>query len=465
MFLFWCKRNITNMKLFNNKAILTLTLISVLSASAAAQESPKAEVMTLHDCMEYAVSNSTKMRIQSADRSDEQWLRRQAIMEAFTPTLSAQTYAYNQYGRNVDPETNTYINTTTFYNGYSVSGGITLFDGFKAVNNIKITGTSQKMGLSKEDQIRDEICLATIEAYCNVLYYSALESVLEQQVETSEVSLAKAKRQEELGQKGHADVVQMASELAKKRYTLVSTTNLKKDALLTLKDVMFYPADEELILDENLPILTAVDENPEAVISQAKAFLPKAAIALGQMNNAKTDLKTARWAYGPNVGLYAGWSTTYYTYPGRADYASTPFKNQFRDNGGEYLQVALYLPIFDRLSKRTKISQKKNTLARATAQYDQSMREIENEVYRAINDKDGAYAALDQARAMADVEEEAFMLNSKRFEQGLISSIEYQTASQSYLNSKAEQLSAQYKYFLKNSVVLYYNGISYLEQY
>ena len=47
------------------------------------------EVMTLKDCMEYAVSNSTKMRIQQADTRDAQMERRSAILEAFTPSVSA----------------------------------------------------------------------------------------------------------------------------------------------------------------------------------------------------------------------------------------------------------------------------------------------------------------------------------------------------------------------------------------
>ena len=47
---------------------------------------------------------------------------------------------------------------------------------------------------------------------------------------------------------------------------------------------------------------------------------------------------------------------------------------------------------------------------------------------------------------------------------GLISSIEYQTASNTYLNALAEKLNAQMQHFIKKSVVLYYKGIHYLEQ-
>ena len=165
-----------------NSLLAALVVAWMLPSLAEAQEAGQAKTMTLRECMEYAVSNSTKMRIEAADRNDEQWLRRQAIMKVFTPEISAQTYAYNQYGRNLDPETNTYNNVTTFYNGYSANAGFTLFDGFQSVNNMRMAKTAARMGVSKEQQTRDEICLATMEAYYNVIYYTKLEEVLAEQV-------------------------------------------------------------------------------------------------------------------------------------------------------------------------------------------------------------------------------------------------------------------------------------------
>ena len=85
--------------------IITLLAIGILGAAGGAKAQPQSQTpaLSLHDCMEYAISNSTLMRLQEADRDDEQALRRQAIMQAFTPSLSARTYANNQYGRNLDP--------------------------------------------------------------------------------------------------------------------------------------------------------------------------------------------------------------------------------------------------------------------------------------------------------------------------------------------------------------------------
>lgn len=449
---------------FNCKLLaLALAAYYLLSSAAAAQERGNF-VFTLHDCMEYAVSNATSMRIQAADRNDEQWQRRNAIMQAFTPTVSAQAYAYNQYGRNLDPETNTYNTVTTFYNGYSASASLIIFNGFRAVNNLRMAATSAKMGLSKEQQERDRICLATMEAFANVLYYTEMEKVVSDQVETAKTSLDRAVRQEELGIKGHADVVRMESELARKEYLLISTTNEKNSAMLTLKDVMFWPTDEELVLDTTIKEPLCLSLEASEVVSCAQAFLPKAQIAAMNVKNAEYGLKIARGAYSPTVGLHAGWSTTYYTYPGLADYSPAPFGDQFKNNGGEYLQLSVNIPIFDQLGRRTNLKQKKNELSRAEAQYDQTMRDIENEVARALNDRDGAAAAYLQSERLADVQQEAYRLSTKQFETGLISAIEYQTASQDYLNAMAERMNSLLKLNIKDAVVRYYNGESYINQ-
>lgn len=437
--------------------------------------------MDLKACMRYAVEHSTKMRIAHADNRDAQIDRRDAILAAFTPTIEGGTYAYSNFGRSIDPETNTYIRTTSFHNGYSLSAGINLFNGFQAVNNLKITKTAQMMGLTKEQQTGDQICLATMEAYCNVLYYTELEKALEGQLATAEKSVQLATRQEQLGQKSHADVVQMQSDLAERQYQLTTCRNNLNNAIITLKDVMFWPIEKPLKIDESFSRLPQCDSptNETAVglshrgsqtdeISQmvefAKTNMPAVVLAEGTMKNARLALKTARWQLLPRLSLYGGWSSSYFTYPGMEGYVPTPYFEQLKNNGGEYVQLSLSIPIFDRLSSHSNIARKKNAYDRAQADYEQTLQTVEAEVRRAIADRDGSADALRQADTRAELQKEAYALNTKRFEQGLISSIEYQTASNTYLNALAEQLNARLQYFIKCSVVTYYGGVPYLLQ-
>ena len=451
-------------------------VIPGLTGNLRAQEMPEQVgndgVMTLHDCMEYAISHSTKIRIQQAATGDAQIDRRDAALALFTPQISAQTYAYYNFGRSIDPQTNTYFNTTSFHNNYGVSAGYDLFDGFKAVNNYKISKTGMLIADSREKQVEADICLAVMEAYYNVVYYKRLCDVYEEQVAVAGQALAKARKQEELGQKGHADVIQMEADLADRRYDLTNTYNMYQDQKMTLADLMFWPVDEELNIDTGMPGQAGHDgagvtpdliggPSNDSVIDFALEHNPAVRIASWQELNARRELNTAKWQLLPTVGLYAGWNTSYYTYQGAA---TSPFWNQFKNNGGEYVEVSLSIPIWNRLSKHSSISRKRHALEKASAELDQKRRDVESEVRRAIQDRDGAAIACQQAQHKAEVQAEAYTLNLKKLEQGLISPLEFQAANNNYLKAQADEMNSLFKFLIKQAVVRYYNGVEYINQ-
>ena len=438
---------------------VVLVLASAVTVHASAQAT-----MSLHDCMAYAISNSTKIRIQQAAIGDAQISRRDAALALFTPQVNANTYAYYNFGRSIDPQTNTYFNTTSFHNNYDVSAGYELFDGFKAVNNLKISKTGMLIADSQEKQVEADICLAVMEAYYNVVYYKRLIEVYEEQVSVAEQALVKARRQEELGQKGHADVIQMEADLADREYDLINTRNQYESQKMTLADLMFWPVGEELEIEYSVISSEAageVEKSADSVVDFALDHNPVVQIASWQALNAKRELNTAKWQTLPSVGLYAGWSTSYYTYQGSSTAA---FQDQFRNNGGEYVELSVSIPIWSRLNKQSTISRKRHALEKASAELDQKRRDVESEVRRAIQDRDGAATAYEQACRKAEVQSEAYTLNLKKLEQGLISPLEFQTANNNYLKAQADEMNSLFKYLIKHAVVRYYNGVEYVNQ-
>ena len=293
----WLNMSIDMKNLFIMCVVIALALAETVSASG------QTTALTLNDCMRYAISNSTKVRIQQAAIGDAQIDRRDAALALFTPQINAQTVAYYNFGRNIDPETNLYIQTTSFHNSYGVSAGYDLFDGFKAVNNYKIS----KTGLL--------IAQAVMEAYYNVVYYKRLTDVYEEQVATAESALKKAKRQEELGQKGHADVIQMEADLADRQYDLTNTFNKYQSEKMKLADLMFWPVDEELVIDTSMPEWEVEPVSTSAVVNFALDHNPGVNVASWKELNARRELTTAKWQLMPSIGLYGGWNTNYFTYP------------------------------------------------------------------------------------------------------------------------------------------------------
>ena len=443
------------------KNLFIMCVVIALALAETVSASGQTTALTLNDCMRYAISNSTKIRIQEAAIGDAQIDRRDAALALFTPQINAQTVAYYNFGRNIDPETNLYIQTTSFHNSYGVSAGYDLFDGFKAVNNYKISKTGLLIAQSQEKQVEADICLAVMEAYYNVVYYKRLTDVYEEQVATAESALKKAKRQEELGQKGHADVIQMEADLADRQYDLTNTYNMYVSQKMTLADLMFWPVDEELIIDTSMPVWQIEPVAAESVVDFALDHNPGVNVAAWKELNARRELTTAKWQLMPSIGLYGGWNTNYFTYPNQPTAA---FGTQFRNNMGEYVQLSLSIPIWDRLAKASRISKKRHALDKATAELDQKRRDVESEVRRAIQDRDGAATAYQQALHKADVQNEAYTLNLKKLEQGLISPLEFQTASNNFLKAQADEMNSLFKYLIKQAVVKYYSGVEYVNQ-
>jgi len=443
------------------KNLFIMCVVIALALAETVSASGQTTALTLNDCMRYAISNSTKIRIQEAAIGDAQIDRRDAALALFTPQINAQTVAYYNFGRNIDPETNLYIQTTSFHNSYGVSAGYDLFDGFKAVNNYKISKTGLLIAQSQEKQVEADICLAVMEAYYNVVYYKRLTDVYEEQVATAESALKKAKRQEELGQKGHADVIQMEADLADRQYDLTNTFNKYQSEKMKLADLMFWPVDEELVIDTSMPEWEVEPVSTSAVVNFALDHNPGVNVASWKELNARRELTTAKWQLMPSIGLYGGWNTNYFTYPNQP---TAPFGTQFRNNMGEYVQLTLSIPIWDRLAKASRISKKRNALQKATAELDQKRRDVESEVRRAIQDRDGAATAYQQALHKADVQNEAYTLNLKKLEQGLISPLEFQTASNNFLKAQADEMNSLFKYLIKQAVVRYYNGVEYVNQ-
>jgi outer membrane protein TolC len=241
---------------------------------------------------------------------------------------------------------------------------------------------------------------------------------------------------------------------------------------MTLSDLMFWPVEEDLVIDtdfrsfagaqdDNTVILREPAATEESIVDFALDHNPGVQIAQWQQLNAQRQLNTAKWQLLPTIGLYAGWSTSYYTYQGSQTAA---FRDQFRNNGGEYVEVSLQIPIWNRLSKHSAISRRRHALDKATAELDQKRRDVESEVRRAVQDRDGSAAAYQQAQHKAEVQAEAYALNLKKLEQGLISPLEFQTANNNFLKAQADEMNSLFKFLIKQAVVKYYNGVEYIDQ-
>lgn len=443
------------------KALIISSVILLLTA----QQVWAQEVMTLKQCVEYAVQNSANVQVSQEQNKQQSTYKRDAWLNAFTPRVSATAQIQFSTGRQADLETNMWKDQKTENDNYSLNAEITLFDGFNNLNNIK---RAKNLQLSSEESLKEkkeEISLNTIQYFYNLLYYTKMTDIAQKQMTDAENSLTKVRREFELGTKSARDVLDKESAQAEAELTYTKYNAQKSNALLQLKTAMFYPQDQNLAINttinENIDLYTQSDVAQTA--SYAAENNSQSLIKKYNMENRLKELNTERWRFLPSINAFAGWNTTHGVDLDNRD-AAPSFSEQFKNRAGKWVGISARIDLYNRLGKFSRVSRAKSEYKIATYEYEIKQREIEDEVYGAYNELEQQAKQLEASRKAAELNQKYFDLAQKRFELGLVNYIEYDQAYNKYLESQANYYNALFNYRIKAAVVNYYKGESFSQQ-
>ena len=414
--------------------------------------------LTVMQCMQYAVEHNHEVRRAELELDNYKASRTGAIGR-FLPEVDAGIGAQYNFGRAIDPEINGYTDVSTFYNGYSLSASLPVFDGFSRLHALKAAKASVLMGQSALRQKQDQTALNVLQAFTNVAYYKGLVKMAEEKVEETKLLLRQTRVLEEVGRKSQADVAQVESQQAEADYELIRQQNLLASALLELKKAMAFPIADTLSLEvrrKQTPSPSA--SNPESValglgLTQEH---PELLASRYQMQASKHEWHQARASLFPSLSLSAGLNTTYY----HTLHSNTgqSFYNQIKNNMGEYIGATLSIPLFNRLQTITSIRKAKNNYQIARENYEQKQLELEKLSREAWQDWQGYQKQAMQMEKKVEADSLAYQLTRRQFEEGLSTAIDLHTTSSQLLNSKATLLQCQLMAMVKEQLVRYYNG-------
>ncbi len=434
-----------------------LLILVVIAKEGFSQE----KKWTLDECMRYAVENSPSKNKQSAQNS----IYHQNYLEAIgkvIPSVNAATNANFNFGRALN-EDNTYSDVNSFSNNYELSSSLVLFDGLANINRIKMEKMNRLMGKERLQEVKDIVAYDTMEAFFNVLYYKQMVRLAHQQLEQSSNDLKQVKRMEELGVKSFPDVAEMQAKEAKDTYNLTRQKNLQIIAVIKLKEKMNYPIDEGLAIDDYMSetLIAKTAESALDIYNQSVSFLPKALAAEASYNAYKLAYRTAKGSLFPTISVGGGISTGFYRLMDGSDYS--PFDNQWKDKMGHYVGFTLRIPIFNGFSKSAQVKRSKAQMIIAENEKNETLRILYSEIEQAVADMNGQADEYHQAQKQIDAMKVAHDVNERKYKEGLISALELHTSANRLFESRVEELNTQLKYYLKNRLVNYYKGESFIK--
>ena len=439
----------------------------VWAAGASAQS------WSLDDCMKYAVEHATEVKREVVNTRQRKQDYQHAVA-GFLPTVSGGVQGQYAWGRNIDPETNTYNNVTTFNNYYQLYAELNVFDGFATINALKQAKLSRDYSATAMQKIQDDRAIDVMQKYVDAAYAEASIQIASEKLNESKRMLAKMQRLYELGEKGRPDVVQMESQVAEDEYNLTHQENVAKQSLLALKSAMNFPVDEELKIqidkeqkiqidgEQNLKLKAENEVVPESGVNYETVYQgfqnisPDLKSAEYEVERARYDYKIAKGRLLPSLSLGGGISTNYYknlSQKGQYD----GFASQFRNNQGEYLALTLSIPIYNS-DRWHSVKKARNDWQLAQVNLEETRRKLHDQIAQAVMDAEGYAKELHQMQKKVASDSLAYHMSSRKFEEGMLSTFDLHTAAQTLLESKIKELQMQMLLIIKQRLVTYYQG-------
>ncbi len=404
--------------------------------------------MTLHDCLVYAREHAHANVINRLDNRKAQLDKRIASAQLM-PYISFTSSGNISFGRNIDPETNAYDNRRTLSTDFSLGVSIPLFDGLVSVNNLKAARVAELRQTASSQIAEDQRSLKVISAFYNVSYCKAMVRQMRDQLLRDSIDLATTVRQEQLGAKSGADVAEMQALVASDRYELTNQKNLLDKAYLDLRGLMGMELTAEPLL--------LLEEDPTERSAVFNTIHPRVAEAQLDLRMSTLSLRAARGAYSPKISLEAGVSTSYYRMLG--DGADVPtFREQWRNNMGQYIGLSFSLPIFTGFSTTNKLKLAKIEVSRSRARLEQTIYEVEKETAEAKLDYIAASDEMQAAARRLDAEEIAYRAVRRKFEIGGASALDLYASGAKLATARANYEGKRIQKIINGITLDYFNG-------
>jgi outer membrane protein TolC len=411
----------------------------------------------LEECVEYAIQHNPQHARQEAQNEIHKYNQRE-VVAGFLPSLGASTGVSMNFGRGVDPETNTYTSVNTLGNSYSIYSSLTLFNGFSQVYRAKIAKINRLRGNEDLQALKDRTTFDVMEIFFNVLYYKGTMELAERQLEESVHNLKKFRRMEELGLKSIPDLTEIEAREAEDRFLLTRQVNLYNLEIIRLKEKMNLPVDEDLQVEtrERAPLTSVEAPDAAGIYQQALSILPGVLNSARSVSASEMEYKAARGRLLPSLSVSAGFSTGFSRLMDGTPYM--PFREQLKLREGSYVSASLSIPLFGGLSRSSEARRGKQRLIIARKQHEETLRQVYSEVEQVVADVNGLSDEHERARKRTVAVESAHRMNLREYEEGLIDAIELTRSSNRLLNARVEELHANLRYQLKYKLLNYYKG-------
>jgi outer membrane protein len=455
---------------------------------------PTGDKWDLRRSVEYAIEHNISVRQADVQARIYGLTYKQSQLSQF-PSLSMQNSGGYQFGRSIDPSTNEFTTEKILFTNHSVNLNLDVFNWFSKRNTVASNKYQALAYMAGAEKARNDIALNVANAYLQILLSAEQINISDVQVKQSLEQLNTIGKRVQAGALPELNLAEVEAQVATDSSNLITAKSNYTLSVLQLKALLNIPADQAFDVDipnvSTIPILPLAELEPAAVYAQAIANLPQQKINDFNLQSAVKYAAAAKGFMYPSLTLFGQLDTRYsdaqkvlgkdpvlaFVPIGQVDVGGTSYvvttldqrlvptgitKNtyfrQLNNNFSQAIGLGLRIPIFNGNSARINWYKARLNVVNAELQKEQGELTLKQDIYQAHANAVSALEKFNATKKEVEKSLKAYDFSRKRFDVGLLNSIDLIINQNNLFIARIRMASAQYDYIFKMKLLEFYKG-------
>jgi outer membrane protein len=461
------------------------------------------EKWDLQRCVEFAWANNISVRQADVQARITELSYKQNLMSRY-PNANFSNSTGTNFGRAVDPTTNLFASSTLLFQQYNLNVDALLYNWGRVRNTILSTKYSTEAAFADVERAKNDIGLTVATTYLQVLLSKEQARLAAQQMELTKLRLADTRKRVDAGSLPELNALELEAQYARDSSAYIGAVTTAEQNLLTLKATLNLDAAIPFDITEppvaTIPVENIGDLTPEIVYASALKTQPQQKVNDLRIKSLEANLKSAKAALYPSISAFGGLGTNFgssnkkvtgFNFGGydsasifspvtRVNNVLTPALNpkidiiqgnknfgevwtgwgrQIDQNFRQNIGIQITVPIFNGGVARTNYQRVKYDIKNAQLLKEQAEQRLKNDIYQAYLAAANAMQRFNASKKTLDISERTFNLAQKRYDAGLLQTIELITNQNNLFRARIQMLSDQFDYVFRMKVLEFYKGL------
>ena len=470
---------------------LLLTCSTLFSKAQNAVQASGTEVkLGLQEAVNIALKNNISVK-QSENQVLLTDLQRQQSKFNQLPFAAANVNEFFNFGRSLDPFTNTNVDRNINYNQLSVNAGVTIFNGKLLKNTIAQNDILVKATQLDLQAMKESISLQVVLAYLNIMNAEDQLSIAQTQTGITKLQIDRTDKLVKAGSLAQSNLFDLKAQLANEETNVInaqSTLDLAKLTLLQLlndKNVTDVKVDRISVVtpstngydasitkiyevaESSQPVVRAADlriKGADKGIDIAKAgFLPiisaNANLGANQSNAQKNYLLSGKTDQNLGTVLFNGQQIPLIVSRDNfAENGTVPYFTQLSNTFNYGFGVNANIPIFSKFINKSNVVRAKIQKDNAFLNAQQTRLTLRQNIEQAYTNLTNAAKRFDAITVQVSALEESFRAAESRFNAGAIDFVAYSLQKTNLDKARANLVQAKYDFIFRTKILDYYQN-------